>query len=59
VIAACPHRSEGDANGRDALANFVPALVDRCRALTPNRIVLIKTAVFDAAGRLEERRSCL
>jgi len=31
------------------LATFVPALVDRCRALTPNRIVLIKTTVFDAA----------
>jgi len=31
------------------LATFVPALVERCRALTPNRIVLIKTIVFDAA----------
>ncbi len=31
------------------LATFVPALVDRCRELTPNRIVLIKTTVFDAA----------
>jgi hypothetical protein len=31
------------------LAMFVPALVDRCGALTPARIVLIKTTVFDAA----------
>jgi hypothetical protein len=31
------------------LATSVPALVDRCRALTPNRIVLIKATVFDAA----------
>ena len=31
------------------LAAYVPALVDRCRALKPTRIILIKTDVYDAA----------
>ena len=33
------------------LAKDVPSLVERCRALKPRRIVLIKATVFDAAYR--------
>ena len=33
------------------LRDFVPVLVERCRALSPRRIVLIKATVFDAAYR--------
>lgn len=32
-----------------ALAREVPGLVERCRALAPRRIVLIKSIVYDAA----------
>ena len=31
------------------LREFVPGLVERCRALSPRRIILIKATVFDAA----------
>lgn len=31
------------------LADYVPALVDRCRALRPRRIALIKVTVYDVA----------
>jgi hypothetical protein len=31
------------------LARYVPALIERCRELGPQRIVLIKAPVFDAA----------
>jgi hypothetical protein len=31
------------------LREFVPGLVDRCCALNPRKIILIKTTVFDAA----------
>jgi hypothetical protein len=34
---------------RTPLAAFVPALVERCRALRPDLIVLVKVTVFDAA----------
>lgn len=34
---------------RRSLAEHVPALIDRCRELSPRRIVLIKATVFDAA----------
>jgi hypothetical protein len=33
------------------LSDYVPALIDRCRELSPRRIVLIKATVFDAAYR--------
>jgi hypothetical protein len=31
------------------LRQFVPALIDRCRELLPERILLIKTCVYDAS----------
>ena len=33
------------------LARHVPALVERCRALRPRAVILIKTTVYDAAYR--------
>jgi hypothetical protein len=37
-----------DPIGRRELSSFVPKLVERCTQLAPQRIILIKAAVFDA-----------